>query len=52
MSLSTLSLAIFLILFAVVSFGWVAISGVVLGIFALIAGVLLILGEANIYPRK
>lgn len=39
MSISTLLLGIFLILFALSAFGWVAIAAWVLGIFALSAGI-------------
>lgn len=43
MSLSQLMLAVTLILIGVVWLGWVEVSGTVLGIFALITGVLIIL---------
>lgn len=42
MSLSTLFLAAFLILFGISALGWVAVSATVLGIVALIAGVLIL----------
>lgn len=42
MGLSTLFLALFLILFGISALGWVAVSGTVLGIVALIAGVLIL----------
>ena len=40
MSLSQLLLAVFLILFAISTLGWVAVSATVLGIVALIDGIL------------
>jgi hypothetical protein len=42
MSLTTLALAAFLLLFAVSTLGWVAISATVLGVVALIAGILIL----------
>lgn len=42
MSLTTLALAVFLILYAISALGWVAVSGTVLGIVALIAGILIL----------
>lgn len=42
MSLSTLFLAAFLILFAINALGWAVISAVALGIAALIAGILML----------
>lgn len=47
MSLSALFLALFLILFAISTFGWVAISGTILGIVALIAGILILVEAAH-----
>lgn len=57
MALSTLSLAVFLILTALNDFAWVTISPIVLGIFAFIAGVLLFLESTgvwtyNVGPRR
>ncbi len=52
MSLANLSLAIFLILFAIVTFGWVDVSNVLVGVFALIAGVLFLLAELSVYPTR
>lgn len=43
MSLAQLSLAIFLILFAINAFGWAVITPVILGLFAIIAGMLILL---------
>jgi hypothetical protein len=42
MSLTTLALAAFLILFAISSLGWVAVSTTFLGVVALIAGILIL----------
>lgn len=42
MSLTTLALAAFLILFAVSTLGWIAVSSLVLGIVALFAGLLIL----------
>lgn len=49
MSLSALLLAIFLILFAVSTFGWVAIASWVIGVFALAAGIALLLEGLGVY---
>lgn len=43
MSLTTLALAVFLILFGINSLGWVAVSATVLGIVALVAGILILI---------
>ena len=42
MSLSTLFLAAFLILFGVKALGWIVISAVFLGVVALITGILIL----------
>lgn len=42
MSLTTLALAAFLILFAISSLGWVAVSATFIGVVALIAGILIL----------
>jgi hypothetical protein len=42
MSLSTLFLAAFLILFGINTLGWVAVSATVLGVVAFVAGVLIL----------
>lgn len=42
MSLTTLALAVFLILFGINALGWVAVSATALGIVALVAGVLIL----------
>lgn len=47
MSLSTLFLAAFLILFAISALGWVAVSATVLGVVALIAGILILVESAH-----
>ena len=52
MSLGIMSLSLFLIAFAISSFGWVAVSNIALGILALIAGLFLIFAEMEVYPRK
>lgn len=43
MSLTTLALAAFLLLFAVSILGWVVVSTTVLGVVALIAGILILI---------
>lgn len=43
MSLTTLALAAFLLLFAVSTLGWVVVSTTVLGVVALIAGILILI---------
>lgn len=52
MSLATLFLALFLILFGVSALGWVAISATVLGIVALIAGVLQVIPAITIPTQR
>lgn len=47
MSLSALFLALFLILFAINALGWVAVSSLLLGIVALVAGILIIIEAAH-----
>ncbi len=42
MSLTALALATFLILFAISTLGWIAISATFLGVVALIAGILIL----------
>lgn len=42
MSLTTLALAVFLILFGINALGWVAVSATALGIIALVAGILIL----------
>ena len=42
MSLTTIALAAFLILFAISTLGWVAVSSTVLGVVALVAGILIL----------
>lgn len=39
MSLSTLALVVFLVLFAIQAFGWVSVALWVMGLFALIAAI-------------
>lgn len=54
MSLSTLFLAAFLILFGINALGWVVISATFLGVVALIAGILILIEAAHpitIYRR-
>ncbi len=43
MSLSTLLLAVFLVLFALQAFGWVAVASWLLGLFALATAIALLL---------
>lgn len=54
MSLSTIFLAAFLILYAVSVLGWIAVSATVLGVVALIAGILILVESYHpltIYKR-
>lgn len=54
MSLSTLLLAVFLILFAISMLGWVAVSATVLGVVALVDGILFLVEAAHpivVYKR-
>lgn len=50
MSLSTLALALFLILFAISALGWVAVSATFLGVVALIAGILILVEGVTTLP--
>lgn len=55
MSLSTLLLAVFLILWGVSTLGWIAVSSFILGILAFAAGVLLLIEAAHpitVYRRN
>lgn len=47
MSLSTLFLALFLILFGINALGWVAVTGFVIGLVAFIAGILILVEAAH-----
>jgi uncharacterized membrane protein HdeD (DUF308 family) len=42
MSLTTLALAVFLILYGISALGWVAVSATVIGVVALVAGILIL----------
>lgn len=53
MSLTTLCLALFLILFAVSALGWIAVSGTFIGVVALVAGILILIDSYHpILPRR
>lgn len=47
MALSTLALALFLILFAINALGWIAVSATFLGVVALIAGILFLVESVH-----
>ncbi len=49
MNLSSLLLATFLILFSINIFGWVIIASWVIGVFALAAGIALLLEGLGVY---
>lgn len=55
MSLSTLLLAVFLILWGVSTLGWIPVSAFILGLLAFITGVLILLESAHpitVYRRN
>lgn len=54
MTLTTLALAVFLILFGINTLGWVAVSATVLGIVALVAGILILVDSYHpvVFPVR
>ena len=52
MSLSMLTLAVFVLLEGLMYLGWVAVSPVLLGILGLVAGILLILEGLSVFNHR